>query len=82
MSSKMKVKTQVRPQEQTQKEPCRHYWVIEVANGPASRGVCKFCGTKKEFFNVFPEYNPIKKNQRKSPLDLPELSDVTVESKS
>lgn len=25
---------------------CRHYWMIEDARGPASRGVCKFCGAE------------------------------------
>jgi hypothetical protein len=43
-----KIKERVKAAE-PQKETCRHYWVIEVANGPASQGQCKFCGTKKEF---------------------------------
>lgn len=32
---------------------CRHYWLIEEANGPTSSGVCKYCGGKKEFYNAF-----------------------------
>jgi hypothetical protein len=60
MRGKTKYKEKDGPQ--ARKEECRHYWVIEVANGPVSRGVCKYCGAKKEFFNAFPEYNPLKKN--------------------
>ena len=30
---------------------CTHYWVIEAASGPTSRGVCKLCGAVKEFKN-------------------------------
>ena len=70
-----KVKEKVRTQ--TQQEPCRHYWVIDIANGPASRGQCKYCGVKKEFFNAFPDYNPLKKNT--NPLGLPELAGVKVD---
>ncbi|MDD5082496.1 MAG: hypothetical protein PHU08_03885 [Dehalococcoidales bacterium] len=32
---------------------CRHHWVIETPDGPSSRGVCKYCGTEKEFNNSF-----------------------------
>ncbi|OGO18641.1 MAG: hypothetical protein A2Z15_05520 [Chloroflexi bacterium RBG_16_50_11] len=69
-----KVKVQV--QVQLKPEQCHHYWVIEVANGPASQGECKHCGLKKEFLNAFPEYNPLRKS--KSPLSLPELPEVEV----
>ena len=30
---------------------CRHHWVIEAANGPLSRGVCRHCRTAKLFAN-------------------------------
>jgi hypothetical protein len=30
---------------------CRHYWVIEAADGPISNGVCKICGEKRKFYN-------------------------------
>ena len=33
------------------KSACRHYWVIEPANGPISKGVCRFCGEIREFKN-------------------------------
>jgi hypothetical protein len=73
-----KVKEKVRAQ--TQNEPCRHYWVIEVANGPVSRGVCKYCGARKDFYNTFPEYNPLKKGG--NPLKLPRLPAVEVDEES
>lgn len=30
---------------------CRHHWKIESANGPTSKGICKFCGAHQEFQN-------------------------------
>lgn len=36
-------------------ENCVHYWEIEEANGPTSKGVCKYCHAVKYFFNAFPE---------------------------
>ena len=30
---------------------CNHYWLIEIAKGPKSRGRCKYCGSKREFMN-------------------------------
>ncbi len=38
---------------------CTHYWVIEPPNGPISKGVCKLCGSQKEFRNwqTQKEYN-------------------------
>ncbi len=42
-------------QESTVKEQCRHHWVIESASGPISRGVCRLCGTVKEFSNRLPD---------------------------
>lgn len=31
---------------------CPHHWVIEPANGPRSRGVCKKCGALRAFRNA------------------------------
>jgi hypothetical protein len=76
----MSEKVQERVKAQLQKEPCRHYWVIEVANGPASRGQCKYCGARQEFYNAFPESNPLKKGA--NPLKLPELPAVEVDEDS
>ena len=30
---------------------CTHHWVIDVANGPLSDGVCQRCGARREFMN-------------------------------
>ncbi len=48
------------------KETCRHYWVIESARGPVSKGVCKFCGAQREFHNSWP-YFPVGKTTEKAP---------------
>jgi hypothetical protein len=34
------------------KTTCKHHWLIEPANGPTSRGICKLCGEVKLFDNV------------------------------
>ena len=31
---------------------CQHYWLIEAADGPVSRGVCKLCQLVREFMNT------------------------------
>ena len=36
---------------------CAHYWVIETANGPLSRGVCQVCREVKEFKNFVDSYD-------------------------
>ena len=33
---------------------CTHYWIIESAKGPSSKGICNFCGTTKVFDNSIP----------------------------
>ena len=38
-----------------EKSQCNHYWVIESPRGPTSSGICKFCGTRKEFDNWGPD---------------------------
>ena len=30
---------------------CRHHWVIDTADGPMSRGVCKYCQQVRDFEN-------------------------------
>jgi len=30
---------------------CCHHWIINLAQGPTSQGVCKNCGEVKEFQN-------------------------------
>ena len=34
---------------------CRHHWIIEVANGPVSRGVCRNCQEIRQFRNSISE---------------------------
>jgi hypothetical protein len=72
----MRGKTKEKASAQPQKETCRHYWVIEVANGPVSRGKCKYCGAKKDFYNAFPEFNPLKKGN--NPFNMPKMPGVQV----
>lgn len=35
---------------------CKHYWLIESPRGPISQGVCKFCGMRRRFDNLGPEW--------------------------
>jgi hypothetical protein len=41
----LKVETAVKP-------TCRHHWVIESPHGATSNGLCKICGTVREFRNT------------------------------
>jgi hypothetical protein len=59
---------------------CHHFWMIEVANGPTSKGTCKYCGAKKQFYNAFPDFNPMKRGN--NPLALPKLPEVEVDKES
>ena len=34
---------------------CRHYWEIETAVTQLSRGVCKLCGSYRQFPNYLPD---------------------------
>ncbi len=76
----MKQKTKEKLQEHPAGDGCNHYWEIEVANGPTSTGKCKRCGEVREFYNAFPDYNPMKKN--KTVLNLPRLPKVDVDKDS
>jgi hypothetical protein len=73
----MKERTKIKVEDKPQEQVCHHYWVIEVANGPKSLGKCKHCGEKKEFFNAFPDFNPMKR--RGNPLELPKLPEVEID---
>ena len=55
-------------------EACVHYWLIEVAEGRKSCGVCKFCGAEREFLNSVPDYTTLKTGS--GFFDLPGLKDV------
>ncbi len=63
---------------------CRHHWIIEIANGPTSRGVCQYCGESRDFFNSITAYTELKRNTHPHthPLDLPELPEVEMDKDS
>ena len=65
-------------------DTCRHYWRIEEAQGPTSWGVCKLCGTEREFLNTIPEDASVLARDKRV-LKLPKLPDIDfdeAESKS
>lgn len=79
MKDKMKVKVKV--EEKVEAKPnCGHFWQIEVANGPTSIGTCKYCGETKEFYNAFPDFNPLRRSH--NPMNLPEMPEVKVDEES
>ncbi len=75
-----KVKVKEKTTDYVANDQCHHYWIIEVANGPKSRGVCKYCGETRDFFNSITAFNDLKRNTR--PLDLPKLSGVEMNKDS
>ncbi len=62
------------PRESISKIECKHYWMIEGARGPTSRGVCKFCGAEEEFYNSWPDFTAAKRNV--NIMALPNLPDI------
>jgi hypothetical protein len=80
MKDKTKVKVADILENKVEEPACHHFWVIEVANGPRSVGKCKVCGKTKEFFNAFPDFNPMRR--KGSPLDLPKLPEVEMDKDS
>ena len=76
MKQKIKEKTIERPPE----NGCHHYWEIEVANGPTSIGKCKYCGETREFYNAFPDFNPLRRGT--NPFELPKMNKVHVDEES
>ena len=75
-----KVKAKERNEEYVAREQCSHYWIIEMASGPKSRGVCKYCGESRDFMNAMPVFTVPKRNTH--PLDLPEMPEVEVDEDS
>lgn len=72
MRRKVKVKEKAR--EHVAKDQCRHYWIIEIANGPKSRGVCQYCGEERDFLNSMPDFTVPKR--KTNPLELPKVPKV------
>lgn len=61
---------------------CHHYWLIEKATGPTSRGKCKYCGIRKDFSNFIPDYQWDSGLFNKPDSGLPVLGVVKKESVS
>jgi hypothetical protein len=78
MKNKVKVKENI--QNKADQNECHHHWIIEAANGPKSRGVCKYCGETRDFFNSAPDFNTLKRQTR--PIDLPKIPDVEIDENS
>lgn len=76
----MRHRVKERAEENLVKGQCKHYWMIEVADGPMSRGMCKYCGEAREFFNSIPDFVLPKRHTH--PLNLPNLPDVEMEKGS
>ncbi len=76
----MEYKLKEKSEKPAKESNCRHYWVIEDAGGPTSRGVCKFCGAEKEFLNSWPDSRSKEQNNRV--FELPNLLDVESDTES
>jgi len=63
-----------------EEEQCHHFWIIEIANGPISRGECKYCGEVKEFHNSITDLNDPRR--KTNPLSLPRMSKVKLDKGS
>jgi hypothetical protein len=74
----MRNRNNVEEEKSAVKIECRHYWVIEAADGPVSRGVCKFCGEKKEFLNSWSDAS--YKGKDAKVFDLPDMLEDEVEA--
>ncbi len=70
----MRYKLKEVPRKAVTESKCRHYWMIESANGPASRGVCKFCGAEKKFYNSYPSLTILRRNT--DVFELPDSPDI------
>jgi len=67
----MRNRSEVKEKKSAVATPCRHYWNIEAADGPTSRGVCKVCGEEREFLNSWSDANYKGKDPRV--FDLPNM---------
>jgi len=70
MRQKLKEKTG----EPASKNECKHYWIIEGAKGPTSRGVCKYCGAEREFQNSWQDLSYAERSARL--FELPNLVEI------
>ncbi|MFA5055362.1 MAG: hypothetical protein WC562_04205 [Dehalococcoidia bacterium] len=65
-----------------ERSTCSHYWVIEKAKGPISRGQCKYCGIRRDFSNFIPDYQWDSGLFSKPGSGLPVIDEVSKESVS
>ena len=80
MRPKCEEKNENSPEDTPQENRCHHFWMIEVANGPRSRGECKFCGETRDFYNSITNLNDPKR--KTNPLKLPKISKVKLQKES
>jgi len=76
----MRYKVKEKAREHAAEAQCSHYWIVEMANGAKSRGVCQYCGEGRYFLNVIPDHTVSKRSTH--PLDLPGMPDVKLEENS
>ena len=77
---KRKLKVEEKTKNYIASEQCHHYWIIEVANGPKSRGVCRYCGESRDFLNSMPDFSVLKR--KTNPFGLPKMPDVELDDDS
>jgi hypothetical protein len=73
----MRHKAREKPGDIVARDQCHHYWIIEMANGPVSKGVCKYCGEVRDFMNTMPA--PSSPRRQANPLRLPKMADVKLD---
>ncbi len=66
--------------DKVEEESCHHFWKIEIANGPISRGKCKYCGEVRDFHNSITNLNDPRR--KSNPLNLPKMSKVKLDKGS
>ena len=67
----MRNRSNVKERESAEIKSCRHYWNIEAATGPISRGICKICGEEREFLNSWSSSSYMGKDAQV--LNLPNM---------
>jgi hypothetical protein len=80
MRQKCEEKNKESPEDASKENQCNHFWMIEIANGPRSRGKCKFCGETRDFYNSISNINDPKR--KPNPLKLPKISQVKLQKES
>ncbi len=70
--------------EEEKRSLCRHYWVIDSAGGPTSKGVCRVCGAQRQFKNYledapWDDEKPVARDQIASVVTPAKASDTQEE---